>query len=132
MSYGQELILDLCQCDVSLFTRESIAQYFADVCERIGMVRADLHFWDYEDASQEEIEKAQKNPHVFGISAVQFILTSSIVIHTLPGLGLCFVNIFSCKRFNACMAVNFTAGWFNGEIDGSTSIERGVSCDPTQ
>ena len=78
--YGFELILDLHGCDVSKFNRKSIEGYMVAVCEAIGMVREDLHFWDYEGMPEEEIPK---DSHLLGTSAVQFISTSNIVIHTL-------------------------------------------------
>mgnify|MGYP001408611741 CR=1 FL=1 len=78
--YGIELILDLHDCDVSTFTRDSISDYFAQLCDLIDMKREDLHFWD--DVGLDEEDK-QTSPHTQGTSAVQFILTSSIVIHAL-------------------------------------------------
>ena len=107
--YGLELILDLHGCDPHKFTRGSIKQYFVELCELIDMKREDLHFWDDEDVPEEE---QQTDPKTKGISAVQFILTSSIVIHALPLLKSAYVNIFSCKDFDTIMAETFTAKWF--------------------
>ena len=90
--YGIELILDLHGCDATKFTRRSITAYFEQLCELIDMQREDLHFWD--DAGLSEEDK-QTSPHTQGTSAVQFILTSSIVIHTLDQLKAVYINIFS-------------------------------------
>ena len=90
--YGIELILDLHGCDVSTFTRESITQYFERLCVLIDMKRETLHFWDDEGVPEEE---KQTSPHTQGTSAIQFILTSSIVIHTLDQLSAVYINIFS-------------------------------------
>ena len=119
--YGKELILDLHQCDVSKFTRESIKQYFIELCKLIDMERCDLHFWD--DLDTPEGEK-QTSPHTKGTSAVQFILTSNITIHTLDLLGNVYVNIFSCKDFNAGTAEAFTTKWFNGNLMTFEVINR--------
>jgi S-adenosylmethionine/arginine decarboxylase-like enzyme len=107
--YGLELILDLHGCDVRKFTRESIEQYFVELCDLIDMKREDLHFWDDEDVPEEQ---RQTDPKTKGISAVQFILTSSIVIHALPLLESAYVNIFSCKDFDTIRAEAFTEKWF--------------------
>ena len=44
--YGQELILDLHDCDSSRFTRDDIQRYCEELCQLIEMERCDLHFWD--------------------------------------------------------------------------------------
>ncbi len=36
-NYGHELILDLHKCDTNTFTRQSIGEYFDELCELIGM-----------------------------------------------------------------------------------------------
>lgn len=43
-NYGSELILDLHRCNPCKFTRNSIKEYFIQLCERIDMQREDLHY----------------------------------------------------------------------------------------
>ena len=119
--YGVELILDLHDCDSSTFTRESIGGYFEHLCELIDMKREALHFWD--DTGVPEHEK-QTLPHTQGTSAVQFILTSSIVIHTLDQLSAVYVNMFSCKAFDPETAERFTVEWFGAGDCSARFIER--------
>jgi len=109
MAYGEELILDLYDCDPSTFTRDSISNYLVQLCDLINMEREDLYFWDYEGVPEDE---RPTEGHLLGTSAVQFISTSDIVIHTLDILKECYINIFSCKDFNAEEAVEFTSKWF--------------------
>ena len=111
-TYGQELILDLHECDATLFTRQSIEQFCSELCDLIDMERCDLHFWDDVGVPEEE---RQTSPKTKGTSAVQFILTSTIVIHTLDLMKAAYVNIFSCKEFDADEAAKFTANWFGSE-----------------
>ena len=111
-SYGQELILDLHGCETSRFSREEIEKFFVEVCEVIEMERCDLHFWD--DVGVPEDEQ-QVDPKTKGTSAVQFILTSTIVIHTLVLVKAVYVNIFSCKDFDAKVAAQFAARWFDAK-----------------
>ncbi|MCZ6655105.1 MAG: S-adenosylmethionine decarboxylase [Planctomycetota bacterium] len=117
-AYGKELILDLHGCDVSKFTRGSVERYFKDLCELIDMERCDLHFWDDEGVPEEEKET---NPKTKGTSAVQFILTSTIVIHTLDLMKAAYVNIFSCEEFDTDEAAKFTAKWF-GSTDWTANV----------
>lgn len=121
MTYGFELVLDIHECDPSTFNRDCIDQFFTELCEQIDMVKCEVHFWDDLDVPPDE---QQTEPHAKGTSAVCFILTSSIVIHTLDLLGAVYVNIFSCKTFDPELAAAFTKDWFKGEIRKSTFIER--------
>jgi len=119
--YGYELILDLHRCDISTFTRQCLKEYFAELCEAIDMQQCELHFWDDEGVPPEE---RQASPHTKGVSAVQFILTSTIVIHTLELLEVAYVNIFSCKEFDRDVAEKLTKDWFGAKECRSTFIER--------
>ena len=119
--YGKELILDLHQCDVSKFTRESIKHFFIELCNLIDMERCDLHFWDYEGDQKSYDEAAN---HLKGISAIQFISTSNITIHTLDALERVYLNIFSCKEFSKYDAEQFSKNWFNANIISSLQIVR--------
>ncbi len=120
-NYGLELILDLHECDVNTFTRESIKNYCEELCALIDMEACEFHFWDDEGVPEDE---CQTDPKTCGISAVQFILTSSIVIHTLTKMGTAYVNIFSCKDFDNNIAKGFTERWFGSNRSNSTSIVR--------
>lgn len=121
-SYGKELILDLRDCNPALFTRRDIERFFAELCEKIGMEPCDLHFWDDLDTPEDEKET---EPHLKGTSAIQFIKTSNITIHTLDLLSAVYLNIFSCKDFNAIEVEKFAADWFQGEAGRSLVVRRG-------
>jgi S-adenosylmethionine/arginine decarboxylase-like enzyme len=119
--YGIELILDLHGCDASKFTRASISEYFERLCILIDMQREELHFWDDEGVSEED---KQTSPHTQGTSAVQFILTSSIVIHTLDQLKAVYINIFSCKLFDPKVAEQFSTDWFGATDCSAKFLDR--------
>ena len=120
-SYGKELIIDLHNCDSSRFTRKFIKQYFIKLCDLIDMERAKLSWWDDHGVSPDE---QQTEPHLKGTAAVQFIMTSNIVIHTLDLMGAVYINIFSCKDFDPKVAADFTVNWFKGKIVNSHFIDR--------
>lgn len=120
-AYGYELLLDLHGCDVSRFTRQSLTEYFTKLCKAIEMEQCELYFWDDEGVPPKE---QQTSPHTKGVSAVQFILTSSIVIHTLELLEAAYINIFSCKPFDRDVAEKLTKEWFGAKECRATFIER--------
>lgn len=120
-NYGYELIMDLSECDSSTFNRESLDNYFTELCELINMEKCEVHFWDDVGVPSEE---QQTNPKTKGTSAVCFILTSTIVIHTLEILKSAYINIFSCKAYDQKLAEEFTCNWFDAKIKNSIFIER--------
>jgi len=120
-TYGKELVLDMHNCDSSTFTRESIRNYFKELCTLIDMERCKLCWWDDYGVPPEERET---EPHMKGTSAVQFIRTSTITIHTLDLMNNVYLNIFSCKDFDSNIAKEFSEEWFRGKIANSHVIER--------
>lgn len=120
-NYGKELILDIYECDISKFNRKDIQKYFEELCKVIDMEACDLHFWD--DLNTPENEK-ETLPHLVGTSAIQFIKTSNITIHTLDILKRVYLNIFSCKDFDPIIAEEFTVKFFNGNVINSIVIDR--------
>lgn len=119
--YGKELILDLHDCTIYTFTRQSIRTFCEELCNLIDMEACEFHFWDEEDLPDDQ---RQTNPKTAGISAVQFILTSNITVHTLYKLGKCFINVFSCKEFDHHIAEKFAKEWFDGTVVTNTVIRR--------
>ncbi len=120
-AYGKELILDLHECNPRKFTRKSILKYFTILCKKMDMEQCDTHFWDYEGYS-DEYKKAPI--HLKGTSAIQFISTSNITIHTLDILQKVFLNIFSCKNFDVDMVVSFSEKHFEGKAVTKANINR--------
>jgi len=77
--------------------------------------------------------KAYKEPQLelfgegllYGFSALQWIHTSNIVLHTCLD-GQCYLNIFSCKTFDVEIVKKCFLEFFGGEIHFSESTYRGV------
>jgi len=111
--FGKELILDLHNCKALPVDRINLAKFFKELCDEIlKMKRAELHFWDYQD-DQEGYNEAED--HMKGITAIQFIYTSSIVLHALDIPKRVYLNIFSCKDFVPFDATAFCVKWFDAD-----------------
>jgi len=119
--YGKELILDIHNCNPSTFNRKSIRNFFKELCNLIDMERCKLCWWDDYGVPPEEQET---EPHLKGTTAVQFIKTSNITIHTLDILKNVYLNIFSCKDFDPDVVKRFSEKWFEGKIIKAHVIER--------
>ncbi len=129
-AYGPHLLMDCHGCDVKKFNRKSIEMYMKELCAAIEMDAEDFHFWD--DTNVPENEK-QTEEHAVGTSVggvikkkvgVQFVITSSIVIHTLDLLGRAYIDIFSCKLFSESAARCVTRYFFKADWIGSHLIQR--------
>ena len=104
-----------------LFNRQHIDKFFTALCQVIDMEKCEVHFWDDVGVPSKD---QQTLPHTKGTSAVCFILTSTVVVHTLDLLGAVYVNIFSCKSFDPDIAADFTNRWFKATSCNKTFIER--------
>ncbi len=120
--YGKELILDIHNSNPEKFNRRSLRKYLKGVCELIKMERCKIVWWD--DLHTPESEK-ETEPHLVGTTAVQFIKTSNITIHSLDILRRVYINIFSCKDFDSSAAVRFSVEFFGGKV-ARKSIARRV------
>lgn len=119
--YGIELILDLFDCDMSKCTRLGLTIFFKQLCELLDMEREDLHFWDDQDTA---VEERRTEPHIEGVSAVQFIVTSNITVHALRQLRTVYINIFSCKDYNVYKAAMFCRKFFQSKSHRVRIVER--------
>jgi S-adenosylmethionine/arginine decarboxylase-like enzyme len=120
-AYGRELILDMHGCNPEAFTREKIQEFMDVLCEVIDMEQCDLHFWDYEG----EPEEYSKAPiHLKGTSAIQFITTSNITIHTLDEMRRVYLNIFTCKYLDGGAAEKVALEFFGGNVINRKEFDR--------
>ena len=120
-SYGMELILDLHSCDNKKFTRRHIKFFMKVLCEKIDMQRGPLYFWD--DKWVPWFWK-QTEPHLKGTTAIQFIMTSNITIHTLDLQHAVRLNIFSCKSFDENQVEAYASLFFSGKVVNKQLLTR--------
>ena len=119
-NYGKELILDLHECNPDLFNRRDLRRFFKQLCEQIDMERCKLTFWDYRWSRKPKDIEA----HLEGTTAVQFISTSNVTIHTLTQLKAVYLNIFSCKDFNTEKAAYVCRALFEGKVVTQRTVIR--------
>lgn len=120
-NYGQSLVLDIHNCEFKRETRKTLKLFYDVLCDGIDMEKGDLCFWDYHGYPK-EYKKA--NRRLKGTSAVQFIMTSSIVLHVLDDMKTVYVDLFSCKPFNDKDVISFCLDWFGGKVVQEKSIKR--------
>jgi S-adenosylmethionine decarboxylase len=114
--FGWELILDLYECDPTVISNEKmIRRYATELCDLLGMK-------PYGDPITPYFGENQL--HTKGYSLVQFIETSSIVGHFSEYKRTVYINIFSCKTYDAKHAERFTKAFFGAESVKSRFIVR--------
>jgi S-adenosylmethionine/arginine decarboxylase-like enzyme len=109
-SYGMELIIELFGCDLSKMTSRKIIQEFIEkICQEIKMER-------YGASRIKRFPGGELWGE--GYSFLQFLTTSSIAGHFIERSDrgpIAFINIFSCKEYNAETAEKFTADFFQAK-----------------
>lgn len=119
--YGQHLILDIHHCNIEHFNRKGLKRFYKLLCNLIDMEREKLVFWDY---FWSPLAKRKAPAHLKGTSAVQFISTSTVVIHTLEDLRRVYLDVFSCKEYDAELVIGLAEAYFQGTVVNQTSIQR--------
>ena len=104
VTFGWELVLDLYDCDqFSISNEEKIRNFGLELCKVIDMIPYGDPLTPYFGENCE---------HTKGYSLLQFIETSSITGHFSEGTGAAYLNIFSCKPYDAKAAEDFTVQYF--------------------
>jgi S-adenosylmethionine/arginine decarboxylase-like enzyme len=105
--YGKELILDLKDCNPEIIgSKEKILEYIDQLCKLIEM----------KPYGPPLIERfGFGKDFTAGYSVVQLIETSSITGHFSELWNTAYINIFSCKFFNAKKAREFSQNFFQAK-----------------
>lgn len=115
MSFGFETLIDLKNCESDIKDADLIKQYVDELVELIDMKK----YGECEIVDFGEDEK------VAGYSMKQFIETSLISGHFVNATNAAYINIFSCKPYNAQAASEFTNKFFKAEKMNYQMIIRG-------
>ncbi len=103
--YGKHLIVTSRGCNENILDKEKIAHFMTDLVDRIDMVA----FGD------PVVERFGGGIEV-GISAVQLIETSAIVIHTNDQARDMYLDVFSCKTFSEFDVLDFVQQTFGPSL----------------
>ena len=115
--YGQELILNLYDCDLAtISSEEKIRQFVTTLCDDvIKMVRHGVaqipHF-------------GHDNPITSGYSLVQLIETSCVTGHFSEYKKSAYLNIFSCAWFDSEKTAEYCQDFFGAKRIEVTLLKR--------
>ena len=116
IAWGAILLLDLYDCNPKKINDKKLLKEFSkELCKVVDM-------------------KPYKNTELVnfgvgkikGISTHQWIYTSSITIHFDNQFGnQVMLDLFTCKKFDKKIAVNFAKNYFEGKVLRAKLIQRG-------
>jgi S-adenosylmethionine decarboxylase len=111
--YGQEAVLDLHDVPDKFFQLKEVRRFAENLCDEIGMIKGPIYTWGGE---KQDLHVHPNKPKIDGISCVQFLHSSSITIHALDEINKVFINVFSCKPFDADGVKKFAEERLGGSL----------------
>lgn len=114
--FGVELILDLYDCDpASIRSARKLREFVDQMCRLLQMKKFGKTLTPYFGLNA---------PHTAGYSLLQFIETSSITGHFSELTNTAYLNIFSCRPFDAKMAETFSKTYFGAKRVRRRLVQR--------
>lgn len=109
LSAGLHIIMDARVADPSVFEPKKLTQLFGKVIEALGMKPLDkiqIYEVPVDPAILERVKRTGNFEDEGGISTIQVISTSHLTLHAWPLQSYFALDAFSCKDFNADLAVS--------------------------
>jgi S-adenosylmethionine/arginine decarboxylase-like enzyme len=114
MDFGKIALITLYECNIKFIRdKKHIKHFIHELCRQINM----------KPNGKSRIKRFGKGK-LNGISAFQFIETSSITLHFDENENRAFIDIFSCKNFSAKKAEQFSKNYFKAGKSALKEILR--------
>lgn len=116
-SFGQELILNLYNCDLkTISSGAKIKKFVEELCDNV------IHMKRYGRAFIPHF--GHENPITSGYSLVQLIETSSVTAHFSEYKRSVYMNVFSCAWFDPKATTKFCKKFFGAKQVKAKLIKR--------
>ncbi|ALM09487.1 MAG TPA: S-adenosylmethionine decarboxylase [Candidatus Peribacter riflensis] len=115
-AWGMLTSIDVHGCNpATVRSAEAIKLFTQQMCELIDMKRY----------GETQVVNFGDDPRVHGYSMVQLIETSLVSGHFAEETNSVFLDVFSCKYYDAAKAAAFAAKFFGGKDYSATTLLRG-------
>lgn len=115
--YGQELILNLYDCNLKkISTEKNIKEFVITLCDKVIKMKR------YGEPLIPHF--GHENPLTSGFSLVQLIETSSITAHFSEYKKSVYLNVFSCAWYDAEKTAQFCQDFFEAKRAQITLLKR--------
>lgn len=105
-AWGLSTAIDIYGCDPEAIRSEGLITQFArQLCDLIGM----------KPFGEPRVVRFGSEPRVYGYSMVQLIETSLISAHFAEDSNAVYLDVFSCKWYDAELSAAFAKEFFRGE-----------------
>lgn len=112
--FGMELAINLAGCNPDIINSpDRLVDYVTSLAAHIGMTT-------YGPAQVEYFGEGD----LAGWTVIQLITTSNINLHAVDTNNTCYINVFSCRPFDAETAATFTADYFDAGAYTTDLLER--------
>ena len=115
--YGQHMLIDTRQCNSKIISIPDVTQFIKELVVLIDMVG-----WKEPMVTRFPEDKALGS--LQGVSAIQMIYTSSITLHGHDVTRDMYLDIFSCKEYDAEKVENFVKEFFSPVVYKSQTVLR--------
>ncbi|MBI2451943.1 S-adenosylmethionine decarboxylase [Candidatus Pacearchaeota archaeon] len=113
--WGQLTAIDLHHCDKELLLNENkLSKFSLALCKKIGM----------KPHGKPIVDRFGKD-NLYGYSMMQFIETSTITVHLDDNGNRAFIDVFSCKKFDEKIAIDFAKEFFKANKAKHQTLYRG-------
>jgi S-adenosylmethionine decarboxylase len=114
-AWGISTAVDLYGCDPdAIRSRERIVQFTHELCDLLGVKRF----------GETQVIRFGDDPRVYGYSMVQLIETSLVSAHFAEDSNAVYLDIFSCKWYDAEAAAEYAKEFFRAERIGAKTCLR--------
>jgi len=104
-AWGLLTSIDMRGCDPdTIRCKEAIEDFTATACDMLGVIRY----------GPTQVVRFGDSPEVYGYSMVQLIETSLVSAHFAESTNAVYLDIFSCKWYDAAVLVEFAMEFFRG------------------
>jgi len=115
-AWGMLTSIDIHGCNpATIRNAEAIKKFTAQVCDHIDMKRF----------GETQVVEFGDDPRVHGYSMVQLIETSLVSAHFAEDTNSVYLDVFSCKYYDATKAAAFAARFFEGRDFNAVTLLRG-------
>jgi S-adenosylmethionine decarboxylase len=105
-AWGISTAVDVYGCDPgAIRSRDRIIQFTHELCDMLGVKRF----------GETQVVRFGADPQVYGYSMVQLIETSLVSAHFAEDSNAVYLDIFSCKWYDAEAAAEYAKEFFRGD-----------------
>jgi S-adenosylmethionine decarboxylase len=126
-SAGLHVTMDAYVADSSVFTREKLEALFGKLITALEMKALDkpmVYEVPCDPAVLERVKATGKFEDEGGITSIQVISTSHLSLHAWPLQKFFSLDAFSCKDFNADLAISIIRETLGVEADETVVLKR--------